>query len=1139
MSRRSQSLDLDAGPDQGLAVLLEQVTARLQAGEPVDADELAAAHPEHAERLRQLLPSLRLLADASRHGLNGLSPSAALTGLTDDLSGEPLGDFRLLREVGRGGMGVVYEAEQLSLRRRVALKVLPWAAALDPKQLQRFKNEALAAASLKHDHIVQVFAVGCERGVHFYAMEYVEGQTLAQLIAALHRGDRPPAAGDAILDYPPSTGAAPTAAVAALSTERTGPKGREFYRWAAGLIAQAADALEHAHGLGIVHRDVKPGNLLVDEAGKLYVSDFGLARFGPDAGLTVSGDLLGTLRYMAPEQALARHGLVDHRTDVYSLGATLYELLTGRPAVDAADRAEVLRRIAFEDPAPPRKLDKAIPAELETVTLKCLAKNPSERYATAGELADDLRRWLGHQTIKAKPPSLRQKAAKWARRHRPAVAAVAVCAIAAVTALAGSTGWVASERAARRADVERRADDFLREAGRLYGEGKRLEALAEAEKAQAALDGGGTSEGIRRRVQESVTDLGMIGRLEGIRLQERALENTPLARGPASIWKPTDGSADQAYARAFREYGIDVDALDPAEAAGRIRAKGVRAELAAALDGWALVRRSSRPEGDGGWKRLLAVARTADPGGASDRVRLALERGSKEALLELAATVKGSELPPATVVLLGDALIAAGAADQAVRLLRPVQFRRPDDFWVNHSLARAFAKVQPPQRNEAVRYFTAALARRPQSPEAGMNLGIALDRLGRYDEAETVLREVTRTAPDYAPAYNILAWHLFERLDLDGAVAAEREAIRLKPDWGWAYHHLGYLLSAKRDWDGAIAAHREAYRLDPSLMGEEVVCITRTLRDGKGDVDAAVAVYQEALAKEPENLFIRAHFAEALAAKGNLDQAEAISRDVLRILPSDCHSHRILGEILDRRGKWGEAAVHFRACLRELPDRKWEHANLRNVLWKLGDWDGVVAACQDAILLSKNDDYFPHLDLGHALMAKGDRDGAVAAWRDGLRACENYLRQTAGRSKDAYWAQAKILVECDDARLQDPRRALELASKAVELGGRGAGEWGTVSLCHYRLGDWAGAIAAAEKALAKNKGDAQAGLILALAHVRLGHLEQARQWYEKVVRWLDEPHWGYPYPYTNRLRAEAAAMLGIQDTPKSARQPSP
>ena len=298
-------------------------------------------------------------------------------------------------------MGVVYEAEQISLRRRVALKVLPLAAAMDPKQLQRFKNEALAAASLE----ARAHRAGLRRRLR-------AGRPL--LRHAVHRGadagpaDRRPArpkeaaaapsASRRRCRYKPGTDAADAGPVAALSTENgSAPATVAFYRRAAELIAQAADALEHAHGLGIVHRDVKPGNLLVDERGKLYVSDFGLARFGPDAGLTMTGDLLGTLRYMAPEQALARHGLVDHRADVYGLGCTLYELLTGRPAVVPPSEAEILRQIAFEEPTAPRKLDRAIPAELETVTLKCLAKNPAERYASAGELADGPAALLGRQ----------------------------------------------------------------------------------------------------------------------------------------------------------------------------------------------------------------------------------------------------------------------------------------------------------------------------------------------------------------------------------------------------------------------------------------------------------------------------------------------------------------------------------------------------------------------------------------------------------------------------------------------------------------------------------------------------------------------------------------------------------------------
>jgi serine/threonine protein kinase len=431
MTERTASLA--AAPRTELDNLIDDLAARIQAGKAVDIEALAGEYPEHASELRRVLPAMLVLA--------GLPSSGGET-KADGPLGE-LGDFQLIREVGRGGMGIVYEAEQRSLRRLVALKVLPWVAAMDPKQLQRFKNEALAAASLKHDHIVSVYAVGCERGVHYYAMEFVEGQTLAEVIDRRAGSCKPPenSQTSASLTNPQgahATSLADTGPVAALSTKVSRPD-RAWYRRAAELIADGADALEHAHSLGIVHRDIKPGNLLVDENGRIYVSDFGLARFGPDAGLTMSGDLLGTLRYMAPEQALARHGLADHRVDVYGLGATLYELLTGKPAVGGTEKPDVLRRLAFEEPTPLRKIDKAIPAELETIALKCLSKNPAERYPTAGELAADLRRFVDDQAIKAKPPTVWQLAARRLRRHPKALgAAFAVALIAAIGAAASA-----------------------------------------------------------------------------------------------------------------------------------------------------------------------------------------------------------------------------------------------------------------------------------------------------------------------------------------------------------------------------------------------------------------------------------------------------------------------------------------------------------------------------------------------------------------------------------------------------------------------------------------------------------------------------------------------------------------------------
>jgi hypothetical protein len=343
----SDSLSCDAGSaEERVAEVVDEFMARVGRGERPDVDEYVRQHPDLADVLRHVLPVVQMIRPDGESGPQPLEPDSRLVG-------GALGDFRILREVGRGGMGVVFEAEQISLGRRVALKVLPYAAALDPRQLQRFKNEARAAASLRHEHIVAIHAVGYERGTHFIAMEYIEGPTLARVI----RGAHPPAVvaakpdAAAVDDTPASTeGGPPTPPVAGLSTEG-GKRDREFHRAAARLIAEAAEALEYSHSMGVVHRDVKPGNLLIDAAGKLWVTDFGLARFDAGTSLTASGDLIGTLRYMAPEQALAKHGLVDHRADVYALGATLYELLTGRPAVDGVDRQEILRKIAFEEPA--------------------------------------------------------------------------------------------------------------------------------------------------------------------------------------------------------------------------------------------------------------------------------------------------------------------------------------------------------------------------------------------------------------------------------------------------------------------------------------------------------------------------------------------------------------------------------------------------------------------------------------------------------------------------------------------------------------------------------------------------------------------------------------------------------------------
>ncbi|MHB8970371.1 MAG: protein kinase domain-containing protein [Pirellulaceae bacterium] len=491
------SADIRSGSDQRLVDLIDQIAEQMRRGEVVSLETCVRQHPDDADRLRELFPALELMADLSRvHGDSSVSAATDYPGAVTSASplAGILGDFRIVREIGRGGMGVVYEAEQISLQRRVALKMLPYAAVMDARQLQRFQNEAVAAASLKHPHIVQVYSVGCERGIHYYAMEYVEGQTLAEVIRQLRQSsglvaqDEPEEqpqvsqrtrslaagrsapssarrgsdAGTADCDpveprhdrtlperERPTSPAADTQREpqALVSTEST-PQTPEYFRSVANWGTQAAEALEHAHQLGVVHRDIKPSNLLIDGKGHLLITDFGLAQTRTGANLTLTGDLLGTVRYMSPEQAQGNRRILDHRSDIYSLGVTLYELLALRPPFESNDQHVLIHEIVDGDAPLPRHVNRSIPHDLETIVLKAMSADPAARYATAQDMADDLRRFLVDEPIRARRTRLLVRARKWTRRHKT-ITAVVVTALLTVAIFGTVTAVQAYQREAR------------------------------------------------------------------------------------------------------------------------------------------------------------------------------------------------------------------------------------------------------------------------------------------------------------------------------------------------------------------------------------------------------------------------------------------------------------------------------------------------------------------------------------------------------------------------------------------------------------------------------------------------------------------------------------------------------------------
>jgi WD40 repeat protein/serine/threonine protein kinase len=424
--------------------LAEEFAARCRRGERPDLQEYIDRHPDLADDIREAFPALAPLELAKD------DPSE----LPDPLPPpQRLGDFLILREIGRGGMGVVFEAEQVSLGRRVALKVLPQKLLVDARTRQRFEREAKAAARLHHTNIVPVFGVGEHDGQPYYAMQLIDGHGLDAVMAHLRRspgrdvptadaepvpGANNPAAAVArslatgefapaqLADCdvtqadssPPPAGPPPTPTTAVLAgpggSTPSGFRRAGYWRDVARIGAQAADALEYAHRQGILHRDVKPSNLLLDTHGTIWVTDFGLAKADDQQNLTNVGDILGTLRYMPPE---AFEGQADRRTDVYALGLTLYELLALRPAYGESDRNKIVKLVMTTEPERLDRNNPTIPRDLVTVVHKAADRDPARRYQSAGDLAADLRRFLDDEPIRARRQTHLEQYLRWARRN--------------------------------------------------------------------------------------------------------------------------------------------------------------------------------------------------------------------------------------------------------------------------------------------------------------------------------------------------------------------------------------------------------------------------------------------------------------------------------------------------------------------------------------------------------------------------------------------------------------------------------------------------------------------------------------------------------------------------------------------------
>ncbi|WP_406696780.1 tetratricopeptide repeat protein [Singulisphaera sp. Ch08] len=1213
--------------DPALSDLFEELAVRIQAGESLDPEELAREHPELAEALRSILPAVEILVGLGRRAADFASgPEHPAPDVNP--GAEVLGDFRILREIGRGGMGVVFEAQQISLGRRVALKVLPFAAALDQRQLQRFRVEAQAAAHLHHEHIVPVFSVGCERGVHYYAMQLIEGRTLAHLIGELRRFEGPASlearrrgrspsptgrlASDTLLapecesgtgwlssDGPPpssdfdarpsgtphATGAS-SSPLHSWTGTGTSTRGRTFIRNVAELGLQAAEALEHAHQLGVVHRDIKPANLLVDERRSLWITDFGLARLHGDNGLSLTGDLMGTFRYMSPEQVRARSMPIDHRTDIYSLGATLYELLTLRSAIPGDSQPEIIQRILQEEPIPPRQLNRAIPPDLETIVLKAMAKVPSERYVAAQELADDLRRYLEDRPIVARRPSLAHRAAKWSRRHRSIVAAAALILFLAVPALAISNLRIWWEKEAKEIALRQKDDAFRQRltaltearlnASRATIEAQTASAISDLLHEMLASANPDKSKGQNYTVRELLDDFS--------RRIDHQLERQP----------EVEATVRRTIGVAYRRLGLTEQAEPHLKRALELRRCAFDANPEKVAE--SLI--------DIAWN--LAARGQLAPAEKSVREALLIYRDRGEPEVPMIQALWALQW---LQVYQGKHAESEAAAREALAILRKNPgSTSPEIANILHTLADSkndryrFSEAEPLAREALTLHRRLHGANHPEMGWGWNALARALFGLGRYAEAEASFREALKIfRAQYGDRHKSVSQVLqgiASSLRAQGKnegletlicemLPNQTRSVEQNPKDPAPWLHRGLAIADWEQWTRAAADCDRAFELRNALAPASLQELgdfydrwslqadrNNSHEEAEKAVRRAVLIFGELVGADHPPAEVRMKLGRLrellghlLSSSGRHHEAEETYQAALEVFealaeqsPESLDLRRIRGLLHRRHGEtlewvdrsqdaekaYHRALGHFENLERaapSVPEHRQEYALALRALSELLEHGGRLPEAEAMhrrrlLILKKAVIDFPsHQELRKQLALSSAGLAAVVLRQgtersppevDPVRDLLREAAQTCPDSPEARNEFAWYLVRYPGDCAELAKIGIELARKAVEKAPEAGHLWNTLGAAYYRVGKWPEALEALEKSqhLTIENHFGHNAFFLAMTHWRCGHEEQARRWHQRARNWMEKNR---PRDKElSRLSGEASRLFELQ-----------
>jgi serine/threonine-protein kinase len=934
-------------------------------------------------------PSPKLTSPLPTRAQTGHAPGAPPDGAPvrpEDAGGFDLREYELLERMGSGGMGEIFRGKDPALGRDLAIKVLRPKLRGDPGAEDRFLQEARVTGALQHPNIVPVHNLGrLPDGRLYFTMKLVRGRTLADILA-----------------------------------EGTGPSRQP------GLLAvfeKVCQAVAFAHSQGVIHRDLKPSNVMVGRFGEVQVMDWGLAKVlgtalmaeekaavstirklrteaatglvGPAAarGATAAGTVLGTLGYMPPEQAGGDIHKLDEHCDVFGLGAILCEVLTGRPPY-AAESWRLLNLAALGDLADTfARLDGCgTDAELVGLVKECLCVEIDKRPRDAGVVAERMaayqrgvqERLRQAEQQRAAAEARAQEARATARAQRRLV--VVVVSAVLVGGVAG--GWYLQEQARRQTEMalqrtkaESEAAAALREAG-TYLDGEEEQArrdperwqaqmsLAEAavHRAEMAIASAEVSQNLRESVVQMRTTVDAKRRDSTLRVElDRIRLNKALVREGYFDY----GAAVPGYRGALSGYGVVLG--DPQSAGAVVRGSILRSELLAALEDWARYTRENAEK-----QQLEAVLAAAEPEAGSWRGRWrAAVRGRDGAALAALASDAG-ELPAADLVNLAWDLGRLGQGAAAEQLLRQGQRRFPDDFWVNNDLGVLLAGHGPAEAVEAVRYLTAAVALRRQSPWAHYNLGIALNAEGNLAEAVEEYHKAIALDSKFAQAHNNLGIVLTDQGKLAEAFQECHKAIALDPKFALAHNNLGAVFKEQGKLAEAVEEYHRAIALDPRLALPHFNLGAALKAQGK--LAEAVEEYHRAIALAPRLTQAHNNLGVALADQGKLAEAVEEYHKAIALDPRFTMAHNNLGVALKAQGKVAEAVEEYRRVIALAPMYAVAHNNLGNALQDQGKRAEATEEYRKAIALDPG--YAaPHSALGEALLQRGDFAGAAKVIR--------------------------------------------------------------------------------------------------------------------------------------------------------------